>query len=201
MSNNEERKRNATSNPNYYSSTSNKENQQQQQPFSTTNTGSVSNVRQPPVPYSYSIVRGFDNIFDQFKRSFDELLGPIVPYASQWPGLSESIFRQPMVDIVDQGDFYLVTAELPGFTKDQIDVRVNKDLVEIRAQAQQQQDEDQKNFVRHERSYRTFQRTIPLPEEVNPTNVDARLNNGILEIQIPKKEPKPEERMTKVNIK
>ena len=163
--------------------------------------GMVENVRQPPVPYSYNIVRGFDSIFDQFKRSFDELLGPIVPFATQWPGWDENVMRQPMVDIVDQDDSFLITAELPGFTKDQVDVQVNKDMVEIRAQAQQVQNDERKNFLRRERSFRTFQRTIALPEPVNPTNVDAKLNNGILEIRIPKKEPKPEERMTRVNVK
>lgn len=145
--------------------------------------------------------KGFDNIFDQFKRSFDDLLAPFAPFtaiSSAWP---EQAVRYPFVDLIDQGDYYTVTAELPGFSKEMVDVQVNKDALELRATTNAEKEEKNKNYLHRERAYSAFQRTIAFPEEVKPNQVEGTMKNGILELRIPKREPKPEERMTRIELK
>ncbi|MBO0887635.1 Hsp20/alpha crystallin family protein [Candidatus Bathyarchaeota archaeon] len=145
--------------------------------------------------------RGFDNIFDQFKRSFDDLLAPFAPFTTISPAWAEQAVRYPFVDLVDQGDHYLVTAELPGFTKEMVNVQVNKDALELRAENKTDKEEKGKNYLHRERAYSAFQRTIAFPEEVKPAQVEGIMKNGVLELRIPKREPKPEERMTKVELR
>lgn len=149
-----------------------------------------------------TISRGMDTIFDQFKRSFDDLLAPFAPFTILSPSLNGGeLVRYPFMDLVDQGEYYTVTAELPGFTKDMVDVQVNKDGLSLRAEKNGEKEQRGKNFLHRERAYSVFFRTIAFPEEVNPTGVEGTMKDGVLELRIPKREPKPEERMTKVALK
>jgi HSP20 family protein len=147
------------------------------------------------------LYRGFDNIFDEFKRSFDDLLAPFAPFTAISPAWTEQAVRYPFVDLLDQCDHYLVTAELPGFSKEMVNVQVNKDALELRAENKAEKEERNKNYLHRERAYSAFQRTIAFPEEVKPAQVEGIMKNGILELRIPKREPKPEERMTKIELK
>ena len=146
---------------------------------------------------------GFDNIFDQFRRSFDDLMSPFYPFTSiaTVPPMSQFPIRSSVVDLVDEGDHYLITAELPGFTKEQVDVKVNKDGILIHAEQTTQNEQKDKNYLHRERAYSAFERVIEFPMEVNPTKVDGSMKDGILQLTIPKKEPKPEERLTKVQLR
>jgi HSP20 family protein len=55
--------------------------------------------------------------------------------------------------------------------------------------------------MHRERAYSAFERTITLPEEVIPSKCEGEMKDGVLELKIPKREPKPEERMTRVKLK
>jgi HSP20 family protein len=147
----------------------------------------------------------FDNIFDQFRRSFDELMAQFYPFTGIAPLTSLTSSQLPVrtsiVDLVDEGDHYTVTAELPGFSKDQVDVQVNKDGVVIRAEKKGETEQKGKNYLHRERAYSAFERIVEFPEEVNPSKVEGSMKDGVLHLDVPKKEPKPEERLTKVQLK
>lgn len=151
-----------------------------------------------------ALASGFDNIFDQFRRSFDDLMSPYYPFtgvASATP-LSQLPTRSSIVDLVDEGDRYSIYAELPGFSKDQVDVKINRDGVVIRAEQQTQNDQKSgKNYLHRERAYSAFERVIEFPEEVNPQKVEGSMKDGVLQLTIPKKEPSPEERLTRVQLR
>jgi HSP20 family protein len=164
------------------------------------NTGSTQLATNPQ---QTSLATGFDQMFDQFRRSFDDLMSPFYPFtgvATVTP-LSQLPIRSSIVDLVDEGDQYTIYAELPGFSKDQVDVKVNKDGLVIRAEQKAETEEKKKNYLHRERAYSAFERVIEFPEEVNPQKVDGTMKDGILQLTIPKKEPKPEERLTKVQLK
>jgi HSP20 family protein len=155
---------------------------------------------------SSSLSTGLDNIFDNFRRSFDELMSPFYPFtgiSSDFP-ISQFPTRASIVDLVDEGDHYVVTAELPGFSKDQVDVKINKDGLIIRAEQKlesEQKDASKKNYLHRERAYSAFERVIEFPEEVSPQKVEGSMKDGVLTLNIPKKKPAPEERLTKVQLR
>jgi HSP20 family protein len=154
-------------------------------------------------PQQAALSTGFDNIFDQFRRSFDDLMSPFYPFtgiASSTP-LSQLPVRSSIVDLVDEGDHYIVTAELPGFSKDQVDVKINKDGLLIRAEQQAQSEQKNKNYLHRERAYSAFERIVEFPEDVNPSKVEGSMKDGVLQLTVPKKEPNPEERLMKVQLR
>lgn len=149
-----------------------------------------------------TLTRGFDTIFDDFRRSFDNLMAPFLPMRSLSTYDRGFPVRYPLCDLVDHGDDYTVRAELPGFSKDMIDVEVNKNTLLISAELKQEEEEESEgNFLHRERTYSKVQRSITFPEEVNPDRVEGTMKDGILKLKIGKKEPKPEEKLRKVELK
>lgn len=147
------------------------------------------------------LARGIDDIFSEFRRSFDDLMKPFFPLTTEIEQWTKLPTRYAQVDLVDNGESYTVTAELPGFNKEQVDVQINKDGVAIKAEYKEEKEEEQKNYLYRERAYSTMQRFIAFPEEVTPEKAEGTMKDGILELKIPKKEPKPEEKLHKVEIK
>jgi HSP20 family protein len=167
---------------------------------SASNRPSTSLARKP----QSNLATGFDNIFEDFRSSMSDLMAPFASFTL--PGLtplSELPTRYALVDLIDQGEQYEVHAELPGFNKDQVDVQINKDglVISAKASAANEQTDKKGNYLHRERAYAAIERAITFPEEVVPQRVEATMKDGVLQIIVPKKEPKPEEKLTKIAIK
>ncbi len=108
--------------------------------------------------------------------------------AERYETVSET-WREPFVDIFDRGDRFVITAELPGVRKEDIKLRVTEDTLYIEAQIKREKELEEEGAIRIERYYSGYRRVIRLPEEVIPEKAKARYNNGVLEIEIPKKKP------------
>ena len=105
-------------------------------------------------------------------------------------------------DVVDKGDKYELQVEVPGIEKDKIDVKATKDAIEISGEKSEKTEEKGRNYLYNERSYKSFHRRIAIPEEIIPSKIEAKMNNGVLVIDAAKKTPtKVEEKMTKVEVK
>jgi HSP20 family protein len=145
--------------------------------------------------------RGFDSIFDDFRRSFDDLMAPFMPMRTWLPTVPEAWpVRAPLVDLIDKGDRFLLRAELPGYNKDDVDIELNKDTLSLSAEKKTEKEEKSEEYLHRERTYSTSRRVINFPEEVDPSKVEAKMVNGVLELTAPKKEPKPEEKMRKIKL-
>ncbi len=142
--------------------------------------------------------RDFDSIFDEFRRSFDEIMRPYFPVDMQVPVPGDLPIRYAPLDIVDEGDHFKVHVELPGFTKDNVEVNINKDGMAIRAKKETSAEDKKKNYLRRERAYSAFERSLIFPEEVDSLKAEGTMKDGVLELTIPKKEPKPEEKLRKI---
>jgi HSP20 family protein len=129
----------------------------------------------------------FDRAFERFRRDFEDLLWP-----SELPMMREIETRMPAVDLEDRGDKYVMSAEVPGFQNDEIEINVWDSSVEISGCRETTQDEESKGYVRKERSSESFYRRMDLPEEVKVENAEANLKNGILELVLPKKSAEKE---------
>ena len=149
----------------------------------------------------FSISQQFDRLFEEFRRSFDDLLSPFFPMTHIIEEETALPIRYATVDLIDNGDSYTVTAELPGFNKDMVDVQVTKDGVTIRAERREEKEEKRKNYLHRERAYSKMQRFIAFPEEVLPAKAEGSMKDGVLELKIPKKEPKAAESPHKVELK
>ncbi len=160
-------------------------------------TGTSLAIRTDP----FGLSRSIDSIFDEFRRSFDDIMRPFFPWTTDIEQTMQLPARYAPVDLVDNGDSYTITAELPGFNKDQVEVHVNKDGLSIRAECKEEKEEKSKNYLHRERAYSTMQRFIAFPEEVIPAKVEGSMKDGVLELKVPKKEPKPEEKPHKVALK
>lgn len=137
-----------------------------------------------------------DRWFDDFRRSFEErFLGPLAR-----SGDSGLQVRQPLVDVIDRGSEFLVRAELPGVTKEDVDLNVTPDGIEIRAETNRSREEKEKDYSFQERTYQALHRVLSFPAEVNADLASASLKDGLLEVRIPKKEPTPDSRPVKVRV-
>ncbi len=96
----------------------------------------------------------------------------------------------PSVDLEDKGKLFQLTVDLPGFRKEDVQIELTDDSVTVSAKHTASEDEKGKNYVRHERSSQMFYRKISLPEEIRSDEANANLDEGVLEISLPKKVPK-----------
>jgi len=92
----------------------------------------------------------------------------------------------------------VVKANLPGVSKDNVEVVVTEDAVTIKGEAKEESEVKEKNYYRKELSYGAFQRVIPLPVPVKSDEAKATFKDGILEIRAPKQEVSPKGK--KINI-
>jgi HSP20 family protein len=178
--------------------------------------GSIARGREKTIESQRSLqARRMDNIFDTFRRDIEDMMMPWSSSSSLWdwrfPSLptTEDIqdqitVRMPIFDMVDKEDRYEVKVEVPGIEKEKVKVKATEDSVEISGeQSKEEESEDKrKRFVYNERSYNSFYRKIPIPEEIVSSKVRAKMSNGVLHIELPKKNPtKLEEEGTTVEIK
>lgn len=114
-----------------------------------------------------------------------------------WRGTSalEQTVWSPAIETFQRGDKIVVRTDLPGLTKEDVDIEVNDGMLTISGERSEEKTEDVDNFYRTERSYGAFSRTIPLPEGVNEDQIDATFKDGVLEVTLPA--PKQPERKVK----
>jgi HSP20 family protein len=79
--------------------------------------------------------------------------------------------------------------DVPGVKKNEIELNVTDNSIEISAQHKESSEEKKKNFLRRERSEVSYYRTLPLPEKVNSGQAKAILSDGVLDVVLPKTTP------------
>lgn len=100
-------------------------------------------------------------------------------------GAMSQALWSPQTEIFERGGKLIVRADLPGLTKDDIDVNITDDAITIEGERRQESEENREGSYRSERSYGSFYRSIPLPEGVNAEDANATFRNGVLEITMP----------------
>ena len=151
-----------------------------------------------------------DDVLDNFRRDVEDVFRDwsspwfrdwrfptttgLLPMGSTGGDILTAPSITPPYDLVDKGDRYELQVELPGMDKDKVNIKARKDSVDISAEQTLSEEDKKKNYVYRSRSYSSYSATIPLPEEIVTENVKAKMNHGLLELEIPKKTPtKPEE--------
>ncbi|ELZ01101.1 heat shock protein Hsp20 [Natrialba chahannaoensis JCM 10990] len=100
------------------------------------------------------------------------------------------------LDIADEDEEFVVTVDVPGYETDDLDIRLSGELLTIegeRKRAEGHDDEEDRGvYIRREREVQSFSRKVTLPAAVDADGIDATINNGILTIRLPKREPDSE---------
>jgi HSP20 family protein len=135
----------------------------------------------------FSFMRRFseemDRLFGDFGFGRDWLGAPLGRALGR--GALEQSIWSPQVELFEREGKLIVLADLPGMTKDNVDVEITNDSIVVHGERQQEREENEEGYYRTERSYGSFYRSIPLPDGVNADEAKATFNNGVLEITMP----------------
>lgn len=125
-------------------------------------------------------------------RELEELL-------ARTPALGQTAQWSPQIEVFEREGNLVVHADLPGVKRDDVEVNVNDDVLTIRGQRRQENREAEGGYRRTERSYGTFFRQILLPGGVDPTEIEAAYENGVLEVVVPS--PRSQQTRRRVDIR
>lgn len=95
---------------------------------------------------------------------------------------------EPSVNVIEEENKFMIEVAAPGMNKKDFKVNVDKDVLTIEAGKEERKEEKKKNYTRKEFFVSSFKRSFTLPESIDSNKIDARYENGILEILLPKKE-------------
>lgn len=134
---------------------------------------------------------GLRDLEDRINRFFFGMPGEPITAGSSW---------MPVVDLNETDDAYILEAELPGLTKDDISLSVQNDVVTLKGKRERKSEEKKDGFSRIERSYGSFERSFRVPGGVDTAKVDAKFDNGVLRVTLPKpEESKPRQIEVKID--
>ena len=94
----------------------------------------------------------------------------------------------PSVDVFEEGNEVVVKAELPGMKRDEVDVQLNDNMLTISGEKKSEDTVERKDFLRLERTYGSFSRTVRLPEGIKTDGIKAHFVDGVLEVRIQRDE-------------
>ena len=144
-----------------------------------------------------------DRALEQTRAQFYKALG-LQPFGPAFAPLDfatvPQYFRAPRLDVSDTGKSYRIVAEIPGIPKEQLDIRVRGTSVEIRGEQAQETERKGTEYVHRERTYAGFYRSLEMPEAVVGNEAKAKVENGVLELELPKVTPTPSSDEVKVAV-
>ena len=94
----------------------------------------------------------------------------------------------PPVDIFESGETFVLKLEIPEVDKDSIDIKINDNELSIKGERRLEPGVDPENYHRMERGYGTFTRSFSLTKSIDSSKIKANIKDGILRIELPKKE-------------
>ncbi len=142
--------------------------------------------------------REFNHLLNDFFSRFEFPSNTREGYSlSTWDAFSP---RWPQMDVKETDDDILITAELPGVDKEDIEISIDQNRITIRGEKKTETEKKGHNYYHMERHYGAFHRSIPLPWEVKSDKVDAEFNSGVLTVSLPKSAA-ARERMRKIPVR
>lgn len=136
------------------------------------------------------------NPFEEIERLFERMSRQFEEASRKWED-DESIslwlsgFESMAIDLVEHDEEFVMTVDLPGFERDEVDVRVTDHTLKIDAyheESIEEEEEEEESYLRRERHHESLHRSIQLPAEIDPEGLDARMKNGVLSVTLPKLE-------------
>ncbi|AKB82874.1 Small heat shock protein HSP16.5 [Methanosarcina barkeri 3] len=124
--------------------------------------------------------------FEEIRRTqerLNQLFEDFMPM-EEWGG---GKVYTPAIDIKDEDDKLVVTTDLPGINKEDVQINLKEDMLEISAKTRKEKEtEEEEGYLRRERAYTQFYRAVRLPASVKEEGSTAKIENGVLTITLPK---------------
>jgi HSP20 family protein len=132
----------------------------------------------------------FSNVERMFEEWFEDFWSRPVSrfWRPDFLRLRSIALEAPALDVYDQKDDVIVKAEIPGLTKDEIEISLEGNFLTVKGEKKKEEEVKEEDYYRHERTFGAFSRTIELPVDIKTDKVNASFNNGVLEIRLPKAE-------------
>ena len=141
-------------------------------------------------PFSRSLHPWFRmDPLEELERTWGDYLDYMKQFFTNVPTTLQKFPMGITCDLADRDDKFVLTADLPGMEKDEVSINVLNSDIEISAEHKEAKEEKEKDFIRKERSHVRYYRSLTLPEETVSSKVTAKMINGILTIELPKKNP------------
>jgi HSP20 family protein len=126
--------------------------------------------------------------------------------ATRWDPFAEIVPRiafegqefLPAFDVKETPEAFLINADMPGIKQEELDVKVTDNRLTIEGKREAEKTEKGEHYYASERSFGSFARSFTLPQGVQADKIEAKLTNGVLSIQIPKK---PEAQPKRISVK
>jgi len=162
----------------------------------------MSDVQTAPKSESRtSVVRHADPL-GSLRRDVDQMMRQLWRGAPlqglDWPRVGSVGWAAPAIDFTESDTRYMITAELPGLEKSDVDISVQDGMLVISGEKRTALDETQDNLHVSERRYGEFQRAFALPVDAVESKIDAHFENGVLTITIPRTIEKIESKKIKI---
>ena len=151
----------------------------------TTDKAAPSELR-PRRPLE-SLRQEIDRLFDDFgigawRSPFRSSFFDMDPFRRAKAAFS----GMPAVDVIETEKSHKVVAELPGMDEKNIEVKIANGMLTIKGEKQEDKEEEKQDYYVRERSFGSFERTLPVPDGVDLDKVDASFKNGVLTVALPK---------------
>jgi HSP20 family protein len=117
-----------------------------------------------------------------FERMFDE------PFEFRFPQSWRLEHFEPMIDVAEDEQAYIVKASVPGVKPEDVEVTLRNNILTIKGEAKEEKEIKEKNYHMRERRYGSFMRSLPLPTEVKAEEIEASHEDGVLTVRLPKSE-------------
>ena len=118
----------------------------------------------------------FNDFFSPWNEGFDDTR------------LLSRMTKMPAVNIIEKGNHYNISLAVPGLKKDDFKIGVSCNMLTISSEKEEKKEEKEEKFTRKEYSYTSFSRSFTLPEDVKQDAIDARYEDGVLNISLPRRE-------------
>ena len=118
----------------------------------------------------------FDDFFKPWNEWFDDST------------FVNRVSKLPAVNITENGSHYSVSLAAPGLKKEDFKIDIDGNMLTISSEKEEKKEEKDEKYTRKEYSYSSFSRSFTLPEDVKEDAIDAKYENGILNLRLPRKE-------------
>jgi len=144
----------------------------------------------------------FGTLRSEMDRLFDTFLGGGFPTFPSiiGSGVGRSAMLVPRVDMKETDKEIIIEAQLPGLEEKDVSLTLQNGILTVQGEKKIEYDEEKENYHMMERGYGSFQRSLRLPDTVDEDKVEARFENGVLRVTLPKR-PEAGGPQRKIDIK
>lgn len=143
----------------------------------------------------FSFMARFSEEMDRLFEDFGFGGGFLTPTSREF----QTSMWSPQTEVFEREGNLIIQADLPGMSKDDINVDIEDDQIVIRGERRNEREENREGFYHTERSYGSFYRSIPLPQNIDSEQANATFRNGVLEITMPLPEEKQRSRRLEIS--